>query len=279
MNLGNSELRVGFIGLGSQGGPMARRIVEAGYRTTLWDSREAGLQAYVDTPAVLARSAAEVGAASDVVGVCVVDDAGVKEVLTGANGLLASMAPGSVVAIHSTVHPDTCRAMADAAGEYGVAVIDAAVSGGGSAAQEGHLLVMVGGAEDDVARCRPVFETYGDPIIHLGPVGAGQVAKLLNNTLFAAHLATDAAAIELGLALGVDANQLCEVMSHGSGASFALASVGRVSGDIALMGSTAGPLLRKDVGLLAAIAPTTAEGASMLWHAADNALARMGQAR
>lgn len=276
MHTPDRGLRAGFIGLGSQGGPMARRIVDAGHPTTLWDLRPSSFDAYADSGAVRAGSAADVGAASDLVGICVVDDAGVEAVLTGPDGVFAGMAPGGIVAIHSTVHPDTCRRMADVAREHHIDVVDAAVSGGGSAAAAGNLLVMVGGEDAIVQRCRPVFETYGNPIVHLGPLGAGQVAKLLNNTLFAAHLATDAALVEVGRALGVDIGQLCEVMSHGSGASFALASVRRVGGDLAGMSAGAGPLLRKDVSLLADLAAHVGADRGIVWRAADEALRRMG---
>ena len=109
--------------------------------------------------------------------------------------LLAGLKPGSVIAVHSTVHPDTCRELAKKAGAQGVSVIDAPVSGGGPAAENGRLLVMVGGDADVVERCRPVFATYADPVVHLGDLGSGQTTKLLNNLLFTANLGTAAAAL------------------------------------------------------------------------------------
>src|SRR6478735_9387280 len=118
-------MRVGFIGLGSQGGPMARRIVEGGYETTLWARREASLEPYADTTAKTAGSPAELAAASDLVCLCVVDDDDVRQVLYGESGVLAGLASGGIVAIHSTVHPDTCREIAERAAAQGVSVIDA----------------------------------------------------------------------------------------------------------------------------------------------------------
>src|SRR5262245_41431154 len=162
-----STPRVGFIGVGSQGGPMARRIVEEGFPLTLWARRPVALEPYADTAAVTAATPAELGAASDVVGVCVVADTDVEDVVLRPDGVLAGMEPGGVIAIHATVHPDTCRRLADAAAERGVGLVDAPVSGGGAVAAARKLLVMVGGADDHVARCRPVFETYGNPVIHL----------------------------------------------------------------------------------------------------------------
>jgi 3-hydroxyisobutyrate dehydrogenase-like beta-hydroxyacid dehydrogenase len=224
-------VRVGFIGLGSQGAPMARRIVEAGYPTTLWARRVASLEPFACTAAATAASPAELAEASDVVCVCVFDDAGVTEVLSPQGGVLSALAPGGVVAVHSTVHPDTCRRLAELASERNVALIDAPVSGGAIAAADGQLLVMIGGPPEAVERCRPVFETYGNPVVHLGPVGAGQLAKLLNNLLFTAQLATATDAFRLAGALGVDPEALAGVVAHGSGSSYSLGMVARAGTD------------------------------------------------
>ncbi|TDV49862.1 NAD(P)-dependent oxidoreductase [Actinophytocola oryzae] len=265
-------MRVGFVGLGSQGGPMARRIVDAGFATTLWARRAATLEPFADTAATVAGSVEELAAGSDLVCVCVVDDAGVEEVV---RQVLTALPPGGVVAVHSTVHPDTCRRLAEDAALWNVSVIDAPVSGGAPAATAGRLLVMVGGEETTVARCRPVFATFGDPVVHLGAVGAGQVAKLLNNVLFTANLATAAGTFALGDALGVAPERLAEVIGHGSGNSFAL---GRVAdaGSLDRIAAHAGALLCKDVGLIATLTPTTDNAALT---AADAALALMHHPR
>ena len=143
-------MRVGFIGLGSQGGPMARRIAEAGFQTTLWARRQRVLEPYADTAAKTAGSPAELAAASDLVCLCVVGDDDVREVAVRRDRRAGGLAPGGIVAIHSTVHPDTCREIAEKAAAQGISVIDAPVSGGAPAVEEGNLLVMVGGDEDDV---------------------------------------------------------------------------------------------------------------------------------
>jgi 3-hydroxyisobutyrate dehydrogenase len=168
-----SATRVGFIGLGSQGGPMARRIIDAGYPVTLWARPPATLEPFADTSAKTAGSPAELAAASDLVCVCVRDDADTEQVVDAGLGGLAA---GGVIAVHSTVHPDTCRRLAERAATGGVRLIDAPVSGGAPAAEAGRLLVMAGGDEEAVEFCRPVFGSYGDPIVPLGPVGAGQHA-------------------------------------------------------------------------------------------------------
>jgi 3-hydroxyisobutyrate dehydrogenase len=271
-------VKVGFIGLGSQGGPMARRIVEAGCETTLWARRPATLQPFADTPAKVAESPAELAAASDLVCLCVVGDADIEEITRGEDGLLAAMKPGGVIAVHSTVHPDTCRELAKQAGAQGVSVIDAPVSGGGPAASEGRLLVMVGGDADVVERCRPVFETYADPVVHLGDLGSGQTTKLLNNLLFTANLGTAATALSLADALGVSPDRFTEVASCGSGNSFALNALGGI-GSLERLAGLAGTLLQKDVRLIAELADRAAAAGGAVLDTADATLALMGHPR
>jgi len=271
--------RVGFIGLGSQGGPMARRIVDAGYPVTLWARSPATLKPFEGTSAAYAESPAALAAASDLVCVCVRDDSDVEEVVAGPGGILAGLAAGGVIAVHSTVHPDTCRRLAEVASATGVRLIDATVSGGGSAAAAGRLLVMVGGDAETVEFCRPVFASYADPIAHLGPVGAGQVTKLLNNLLFTAHLGTAASLLALGQSLSADPQRLAEVIAHGSGNSFALERVTQAGGTLDRIAGRAGGLLRKDVRLVADLAATASVPAGTVLAAADDALALMNVPR
>jgi 3-hydroxyisobutyrate dehydrogenase len=271
-------MRVGFIGLGSQGAPMARRIVDAGYPTTLWARRPASLEPFADTAAKVAGSPAELAAASDLVCVCVVGDADVTEITSGENGLLAGVSDGSVVAVHSTVHPDTCRKLADDAAPRGASVVDAPVSGGGPAAADGRLLVMVGGEADVVDRCRPVFATYANTVVHVGDLGSGQLAKLLNNLMFTANLGTAATTLALGQALGVTPDRLAEVISGSSGNSFALTGITGAGGLDRLAG-LAGSLLQKDVRLVVDLANRGAASPGVVLDAADAALALMNHRR
>jgi 3-hydroxyisobutyrate dehydrogenase-like beta-hydroxyacid dehydrogenase len=247
-------VRVGFIGLGSQGAPMARRIVDEGFPLTLWARRPESLQPFADTAATRAATPAELGAASDVVGICVVADADVEDVLLRADGVLAGMAPGGVVVVHSTVHPDTCRRLAVAAAGAGVAVVDAPVSGGGAVAAARGLLVMVGGAEADVARCRPVLDTFGDPVLHLGPLGSGQLAKAMNNFLFTAQVGVALDTFAFADRVGIDKAALAEVLSHGSGGSTATGIVAGMGFDTRGLAAVAAGLLRKDVGIMLDVA-------------------------
>jgi 3-hydroxyisobutyrate dehydrogenase-like beta-hydroxyacid dehydrogenase len=257
---------------------MARRIIEGGYQTTLWARRPETLASFADTAAHIAESPAELAAESDLVCLCVVGDADVEELTGGERGVLAGLKPGGVIAVHSTVHPDTCRELAKHAGAQNVSVIDAPVSGGGAAASEGRLLVMVGGDTAVVERCRPVFETYADPVVHLGELGAGQTTKLLNNLLFTANLATAATALSLGKALGVSPDRLTEVVSRSSGNSFALSAISGAGG-LEALAAHAGALLQKDARLIVQLADSASVHAGEVLDAADAALALMGYPR
>jgi 3-hydroxyisobutyrate dehydrogenase len=272
-------MRVGFIGLGSQGAPMARRIVEAGYPTTLWARRPATLAPFADTAAKVAGSPAKLAEASDLVCLCVVGDTDVQEVTGGDDGVLAGLSAGGVIAVHSTVHPETCRDLASKAAAQGVSVIDAPVSGGSPAATEGRLLVMVGGESEAVDRCRPVFETYGNPVVHLGDLGSGQLTKILNNLLFTANLGTVMSALALGQGLGLATDRLCEVISGGTANSFALNSIRGSGGTLDRLAPIAGTLLQKDVRLAADLARAAGAEIGAVFDAADAALALMGRPR
>jgi 3-hydroxyisobutyrate dehydrogenase len=272
-------MHVGFIGLGSQGAPMARQIAEASFPTTLWARRPASLEPFADTAAKIAESPAALAASSDLVCLCVVGDADVEEVTRGENGVLAGLKPGGVIAIHSTVHPKTCHELAERAGAQGISVIDAPVSGGAPAVAERRLLVMVGGDIDVVERCRPVFETYANPIVHVGDLGSGQTTKLLNNLLFTANLGTAATALALGEALGVLPDRLTDVISRGSGNSFALNALGGDTGGLDRLAGLAGTLLQKDVRLIADLASAAAVPGGAVLETADTTLTLMEHPR
>jgi 3-hydroxyisobutyrate dehydrogenase-like beta-hydroxyacid dehydrogenase len=235
----------GFIGLGSQGAPMARRMIDAGLPTVLWARRAETLEPYRGTGATFAATIAELGAQVDHVGVCVVDDNDVRQVC---DQLIPAMRPGARIAIHSTIHPDTCRAVERQAAERGVRVIDAPVSGGSPVAEVGALTVMIGGDPEVVAAARPVFETFGRLIVHLGDVGAGQAAKLVNNALLAANLGLVHNAVAGGVQMGIDRAALCELLKASSGRSYALEVYERMT-DLSAFAHPA-MLLAKDVRLL-----------------------------
>ena len=241
-------MRAGFIGLGSQGAPMARRIVDAGLPLTIWARRAASTVPFADSPATVAATPAEVGARSDWVGICVVADDDVEQVLLGEDGVLAGLAPGGLVAIHSTIHPATARRLAGECERQGAALVDAPVSGGSPAASAGRLLVMAGGREDEIERCRPVFETFSDRIVPVGGVGDAQVVKLINNFAFTAQLSLALETLEFADRLGVDRGSLCETLAQGSGGSRAIDILNR--NGFTLSGiARSRDVLRKDVRL------------------------------
>jgi 3-hydroxyisobutyrate dehydrogenase len=250
-----SELpNVGFIGLGSQGAPMARRIVEADFPLTLWARRPQSVEPFGDTAATTASTPAALAEASSIVCICVTADEDVLDVVEGANGVLSGLAPGGTLIVHSTVHPETCIRLHRLAAEKGITVLDAPVSGGGPAAAQGTLLVMVGGGEEDLERARPVLATFGDPILHVGDIGAGQTAKLVNNLVFTAQLALSLQALALVDELGLDRTAMGQVFERGSGASRAASMVSAPGFDLRPFGRVAGPLLRKDVNLITDVA-------------------------
>lgn len=237
--------KLGFIGLGSQGAPMARRMIDAGHEVVLWARRPETLEPFADTKAEIASTIAELGEQVEFCGICVVDDTGVQQVC---DELIPSMAQGGRIAIHSTVHPDLCKALAEKAVAHDLSLVDAPVSGGGEGAEAGTLTVMVGGDEQSVEAVRPIFETFAGLIVHLGGVGAGQNAKLVNNAMMAANLAVAHHGIEAAAVLGIDGHAFAELVKVSSGHSFGFDVRARMPGPTAFNhGAT---LLAKDVRLL-----------------------------
>jgi 3-hydroxyisobutyrate dehydrogenase len=242
--------KLGFIGLGSQGAPMARRMVDAGYDVLLWARRPESLAPFSDTSAKIAGSIAELGAQVSYCGVCVVDDAGVQQVC---DALIATMAPGGCIAIHSTVHPALCKTLSAQAQSRGLSLIDAPVSGGAPAATAGTLTVMVGGEKSAVDSARPILETFAGTIAHLGDVGAGQTSKLVNNTLMVANLALAHHALQVAEHLGLERDAFVKLVAASSGRSFSFDVRARMARptdfkhgaqllakDVRLLGETAG---------------------------------------
>jgi 3-hydroxyisobutyrate dehydrogenase len=267
---------VGFIGLGSQGGPMAQRIVGAGFPLVLWARRPESLEPFADTVATVAATPAALAEASEVVCICVTDDNDVDQVILGDTGVLAGLATGGILVIHSTVHPQTCVRLSRVVAEKGATLIDAPVSGGEPAAARGSLLVMVGGDQSVLERVRPIFETFGDPILHLGDVGAGQTAKLLNNLVFTSQIALALDTFAFVDRLGLDPAAMAQVLDRGSGASFATSVVSGNSFDVSGLARVAGPLLQKDFRLMTDIAQSSnVELPDSLLSLAESSLARL----
>lgn len=240
----------GFIGLGSQGGPMAHRMIDGGYPLVVWARRPEVLEPYTAKGATAAATVAELGEQCDHVGICVVNDG---DVLSIAEQLIPAMKPGSRIAIHSTILPETCAALEVQCDQRGLLFIDAPVSGGSPAAEAGTLTVMCGARQEAFDAARPVFETFGKLIVLLGPAGAGQRAKIVNNSLMAANMGLAHAAMSAADALGVDRKALAELVRESSGRSFGFDVYARLPSPAAF--AVGAPMLTKDVGLLKTVLP------------------------
>ena len=173
-------MRIGFIGLGNIGRPMAERLVKAGMETVVFDVREEACRPLVALGARAAESIAALAAAADVIGVCVRDDAEVRQV---AGALLEGAARGVLIAIHSTILPRTVIEVAAAARRRGIDVVDAPMTGGAAGAEKGTLTYMVGGDAALVDRCRPLLAASAAKIVHTGALGSGAATKLCNNLI------------------------------------------------------------------------------------------------
>lgn len=227
--------RVGFVGTGIMGAPMARNLIRAGFSVTVWNRTASKAAPLVEEGAVNAASPAAVAAASEVTFSCVSDSPDVEAVALGPGGILEGAEPGSVYIDCSTISPEVARRVEQAASSRGVAMLDAPVSGGDVGARNGTLAVMVGGDPAVFERCRPVLEAIGETIVYVGPSGSGQVVKLCNQVAGALNLMAMAEAITLSRRAGVDPAKMIEVVSKGAAGSWMLANLGprAVAGDFA----------------------------------------------
>jgi len=230
------------------GGPLLGRLAAAGHRVrVLARSAEArqdlGSQGYD-----VADDFAGVAAGADAVLVCVLTDAQVREV---AAELLRHMTAHSTLVVHTTASPHTILSIVDKVGSGGIDVIDAPVSGGPHDVAAGRLTLFVGGAAEPVARMRPVLASYGDPVLHVGPSGAGQRVKLVNNALFAAQLGLALEASRLATGWGLDEAVLLDALTRGSAASRALSGA-LTRGSVSAFARSIAGFLTKDLDVLRA---------------------------
>ncbi|MGH2902841.1 MAG: NAD(P)-dependent oxidoreductase [Solirubrobacteraceae bacterium] len=213
--------RIGFLGLGIMGSRMAARIAHAGFPLTVWTHTpgKAATWAASHEPAVAAQTPAAVAHASEIVVSMVVDGPQVASVLLGPHGVIEAARDDLLCVDMSTIAPTDSRRIAAALAERGVRMLDAPVTGSSPRAQAGTLTIMAGGAAEDFARARPLFEAIGEVIVHVGAAGQGEMLKLINNSLGAANATALAEALLLARATGVDLDAFVEVTSAGSGAS------------------------------------------------------------
>jgi 2-hydroxy-3-oxopropionate reductase len=252
------------------GRPMVARLVQAGHDVRVLGRSAEKRAAVAQLGAKAVADTVEVGAQADAVVLCVFTDEQVQQVCLDGN-LLTIMPPGSAVEVHTTGSPRTIEAIAMHAASHGVDVVDAPVSGGPHTAAAGALTLFVGGADDAVARLRPVLSCYGDPVLHVGPVGAGQKVKLVNNALFAAHVGLLSGAVELSARLGVPESTLLAALPHGSAASHVLDIVA-AGGSVASFVKTAGEFLGKDVAVARSIAAELSSDLGVLDDVIDAAV-------
>jgi len=211
--------RVGFIGLGIMGLPMARNLMQAGYGLTVHNRSPRKAEELGKEGATVAKSPREVAQNSDVVITMLPDSPDVERVVAGDDGVLEGIGEGALLVDMSTISTVVTARLAQAAKEKGASMLDAPVSGGDVGAIEGTLSVMVGGQEEDIQRVKPLLEAMGETITHVGPTGAGQVVKAANQIVVALTIEAVSEALVLGSAGGVSPEKLLEVLGGGLAAN------------------------------------------------------------
>ena len=201
-------MKIGFIGLGGIGKPMAINIAKSGFDLTVTDLREQPLKELAQHGARIAGNAREVAEAADVVLASLPSNSASKQVALGPNGVLAGAKRGDIYIELSTISPEVVHTIAKEASEKGVTVLDAPVSGGLDQRQEGTLSIMAGGDAKTVAKVMPVFKAFGDKVFHVGESGAGASVKLINNLLCGINMVATMEALVLGVKAGLSVQTL-----------------------------------------------------------------------
>ena len=211
--------RIGFVGLGNMGGPMARNLLKAGHQVAGYDLVPAALEAFADAGGAHAASAAAAAAGAEFVVTMLPAGKHVRDAWLGAGGMAAAAAPGAIFIDCSTIDVDTARAVA---AEAGRPMLDAPVSGGTMGAEAATLTFMVGGPDAAFASAQPILAAMGRTIVHCGAAGAGQAAKVCNNMMLAANMIIASEALVLAEKLGLSHQALFDVVSKSSGQSWAM---------------------------------------------------------
>lgn len=216
--------RVGFVGLGIMGRGMAANLLAAGHDLVVHNRTAERMRPLADQGASTAGTARELAMAADVIFICVSDTPDVDNVLFGLEGVAAGLRPGSLVVDMSTISPAATRLFATRLAERDVGYLDAPVSGGSEGAAQGTLSIMVGGADDDLERARPYLDAMGSKITHVGPVGAGQTCKLVNQILVVVNMLGVAEGLLLAQAGGLDLEKTIEAVAGGAAGSWMLSN-------------------------------------------------------
>lgn len=248
-------MKVGFIGAGRMGRPIVDRLIAAGHVVTVLvrsaearAAAQAGQLNFAETIADTVRDA-------DAVFVVVLTDEQVRSVCLGTGGALEAMDTGAMLVQHTTSDPATAALLEAEALNHGIAVLDAALSGGPHDIAAGRLTLWVGGDEHVLVRARPLLATYASPILFVGPLGNGQRVKLVNNALFVAQVGLAIDAVRLAGSLGIEESAILAALQHGSGASRALGVVAH-GGSVELVAERLGRLMEKDIVTVRAVAQT-----------------------
>jgi len=215
-------MNVVFIGLGTMGAPMAQNILKDGHTLTVHNRTRQREEPLAKLGAKCAASPKEAATEAEVVITCVSDTPDVEEVILGNNGVIQGAPSGTVVVDMSTISPVATRKIAAALAEKGLKMIDAPVSGGSEGAQKGTLTIMVGGEEADLEKARPVLEAMGKTITLVGPVGAGQITKAINQIIVGGVYLSVAEGLALGLKADLDMVKVVNAISGGAAASWVL---------------------------------------------------------
>ena len=222
-----SGFKIGFVGLGIMGRGMVKNLVEKGHSVAVWNRTQERAEAFGKEMKVsVAKLPRSVAFGRDFVLLCVSDTPDVEEVLFGEDGVAAAIRPGSTVIDLSTISPSAAKRFAAKLAEQGVGFLDAPVSGGSEGAAKGTLSIMVGGAEEDFARARPVLEALGTRITHIGPSGSGQMTKLMNQVLVVVNMLAVGEALLLGRAADLDLRKAVAAVEAGAAGSWMLSQRG-----------------------------------------------------
>lgn len=212
--------RVGFIGLGIMGSGMAKNLLRAGFSVRVWNRTASRMEPLVEAGADAGESPADVAANCDIVVTCVSDTPDVEAVVLGDGGILHGAQPGSLVIDCSTISPQVTRRIAGELREKGVYMLDAPISGGSEGAAKGTLSIMVGGEQDQFERAVPILQAMGKTITHVGPNGAGQTVKLVNQVLVVGNALAMCEALMFAQAGGLDLHKMFDAVSQGAGGSW-----------------------------------------------------------
>jgi len=247
-------MNIGFVGLGVMGRPMALHLLEAGHSLAVYARRPEAAAPLISAGATLAASPAELASRSDVVMTNVTATADVEDVLLGPNGVIHGARPGTLVIDFSTIAPQATKRIAAALAERDVAMLDAPVSGGPVGAETATLVIMVGGAADVLAKAKPLLERLGRQIVHMGPNGAGQVAKACNQLALLINAEGTAEALALGVRYGLDPSKIREALMGGIAASRVLEVFGDRMAKRDFKPGMAARLYDKDLGFVLELA-------------------------